>query len=151
VAGLSLRSGEAKAPPRLRSSLSPGVGRGRVLLLMLRLSPSPGVGRGGDRLPRPRLSPSPRVGRGGVRLPGSRLSPSPGVGRGGVRLPGSRLSPSPGSGEAELPMAPEAGLSYCQPHSVEWHSRRSGAGSAVFLSGWSVEGRSDCGHFGSFD
>jgi hypothetical protein len=101
VAGLSLRSGEAKAPPRLRSSLSPGVGRGRVRLPMTRLSPSPGVGRGGDRLPRPRLSPSPGVGRGGVRLSRLRLSPSPGVGRGGVRLPGSRLSPSPGSGEAE--------------------------------------------------
>jgi hypothetical protein len=62
VAGPSPRSGEAKAPPRSRSSLSPRVGRGR------------------DRLPRPRLSPSPEVGRGGVRLPGSRLSPSPGSG-----------------------------------------------------------------------
>jgi hypothetical protein len=149
VAGLSLRSGEAKAPPRSRSSLSPGVGRCGVRLSMS--SPSPGVGRGGDRLPRPRLSPSPRVERGGVRLPRPRLSPSPGVGRGGVRLPRSRLSPSPGSGEAELPMAPEAGLSCCQPHSVEWHSSRSGAGGAVFLSGRSVERRSDCGHFGSVD
>jgi hypothetical protein len=111
----------------------------------------PWVGRGGDRLPRPRLSPSPGVGRGGVCLPRPRLSPSPGVGRGGVRLPGSRLSPSPESGEAELPMAPEAGLSCCQPHSVEWHSSRSWAGGAVFLSGRSVERRSDCGHFGSID
>jgi hypothetical protein len=56
-----------------------------------------------------------------------------------------------GSGEAELPMAPEAGLGRCQPHSVEWHSSRSDAGDAVFLSGWSVERRSDCGHFGSVD
>jgi hypothetical protein len=54
-----------------------------------------------------------------------------------------------GPGEAELPMAPEAGLGRCQPHSVEWHSSRSDAGSAVFLSGRSVERRSDCGHFGS--
>jgi hypothetical protein len=115
VVGPSPRSGEAEAPPRSRSSLSPG------------------VGRGGDRLPR------------------SRLSPSPGVGRGGVHLPGSRLSPSLGSGEAELPMVPEAGLSCCQPHSVEWHSSRSGAGDAVFLSGRSVERQSDCGHFGSVD
>jgi hypothetical protein len=46
-------------------------------------------------------------------------------------------------------MAPEAGLSCCQPHSVECHSSRSGAGGAVFLSGRSVERRSDCGHFGS--
>jgi hypothetical protein len=48
-------------------------------------------------------------------------------------------------------MAPEAGLSRCQPHSVEWHSSRSRAGGAVFLSGRSVEWRSDCGHFGPVD
>jgi hypothetical protein len=48
-------------------------------------------------------------------------------------------------------MAPEAGLSCCQPHSVDWHNSRSGAGGAVFLSGRSVERRSDCGHFGSVD
>jgi hypothetical protein len=73
----------------------------------------------------------------------------PWVGRGGDRLPRPRLCPSPRSGEAVLPMAPEAGLSCCQPHSVEWHSSRSDAGGAVFLSGRSVERRSDCGHFGS--
>jgi hypothetical protein len=28
-----------------------------------------------------------------------------------------------------------------------WHSSRSGANNAVFLSGRSVKGRSDCGHF----
>jgi hypothetical protein len=56
-----------------------------------------------------------------------------------------------GSGEAEFPMAPEAGLGCCQPHSVEWHSSRSGAGGAVLLLDWSVERRSDCGHFGSVD
>jgi hypothetical protein len=56
-----------------------------------------------------------------------------------------------GSGEAELPMAPEAGLGCCQPHSVERHSSRSDAGDAVLLSGRSVERRSDCGHFGSVD
>ena len=66
-----------------------------------------------------------------------------GRGQGGVR--------ALGSGEAELPMAPEAGLGCCQPHSVEWHSSRSDAGGAVFLSHWSVERRSDCGHFGSVD
>ena len=48
-------------------------------------------------------------------------------------------------------MAPKAGLGCCQPHSVEWHSSRSDAGGAVFLSGRSVERRSDCGHFGSVD
>jgi hypothetical protein len=45
-------------------------------------------------------------------------------------------------------MSPEAGLSRCQPHSGEWHGSRSRAGDAVFLSGRSVERRSDCGHFG---
>jgi hypothetical protein len=48
-------------------------------------------------------------------------------------------------------MAPEAGLGCCQPHSVEWHSSRCGAGGAVPLSDRSVERRSDCGHFGSID
>jgi hypothetical protein len=147
-------------------------GRGRVCLPRLRSSPSPWVGQGGDRRLRPGLSPSPGVGRSGVcRLPGLSPSPSPGVGRSGVRrllglspspspgvgrcevrrLPGLSSSPSPGSGEAEFPMAPEAGLGCCQPHSVEWHSSRSGAGGAVLLSGRSVERRSDCGHFGSVD
>jgi hypothetical protein len=151
VAGLSPRSGEAEAPPRSRSSLGPGVGRGGVRLLMSRLSPSPGVGRGGVRLLGVEAESEPWVGRGGDRLPRPRLSPSPGVGRGGVRLPRPRLSPSLGSGEAELPMAPEAGLSCCRPHSIEWHSSWSGAGGVVFLSGRSVERRSDCGHFGSVD
>jgi hypothetical protein len=49
------------------------------------------------------------------------------------------------------PVAPEAGLSCCQPHPGGWHSSRSGAGDAVFLSGQSVEGRSDCGHFDPAD
>jgi hypothetical protein len=48
-------------------------------------------------------------------------------------------------------MEPEAGLGCCQTLSVEWHSSRSGTGGAVFLSGRSVERRSDCGHFGSVD
>jgi hypothetical protein len=87
-----------EAPPRLRLSPSPGVGRGGDRLPRSRLSPSPRVGRGRDRLPRSRLSPSPGVGRGGVHVPRSRPSPSPGVGRGGVRRPTSRLSPSSGVG-----------------------------------------------------
>jgi hypothetical protein len=128
-------------------------GRGRVCLPRPRPSPSPWVGRGGGRRLRPWLSPSPGVGRGGVRrLPGLSPSPSPGVGRGGVcRLPGLSPSPSPGSGEAELPMALEAGLGCCQPHSAEWRSSRSGAGGAVLLPGRFEERRSDCGHFGSVD
>jgi hypothetical protein len=72
----------------------------------------------------------------------ARRRPSSG-GRGRVR--------ALGSGEAEIPMAPEAGLGCCQPHPGGWHSSRSSAGGAVFLSGQSVEGRSDCGHFGLVD
>jgi hypothetical protein len=107
VVGPSPRSGEAEAPPRLRSSPSsevesePRVGRGGDHRLRPRLSPSPRFGRGGvRRLPEPRPSPSAGVGRGGVhRLPEPRLSPSPGVGRGRVRrLPEPRSSPSPGVG-----------------------------------------------------
>jgi hypothetical protein len=95
----------------------------------------------------------PRVGRGGVRrLPGSRPSPSPGSGEAEfVVFRGRARVRALGSGEAELPMAPEAGLGRCQPHSIEWHSSQSDAGGAVFLSDWSVERRSDCGHFGSVD
>jgi hypothetical protein len=48
-------------------------------------------------------------------------------------------------------MAPEAGLGCCQPQPGRWHSSRSSAGGAVFLSGQSVEGRSDYGHFGLVD
>jgi hypothetical protein len=146
-------------------------GRGRVCLPRSRSSPSPWVGRDGDRRLRPRSSPSPGSGeaefvvfrgQGRVRALGwARWSSSssgvepesePWVGRGGVRrLPGPSPSPSPGSGEAEFPMAPEAGLGRCQPHSVEWHSSRSDVGGAVFLSASLVERRSDCGHFGSVD
>jgi hypothetical protein len=48
-------------------------------------------------------------------------------------------------------MAPEAGLSCSRPHSGEWHSSRSRADGAVFLSGQSVERRGDYGHFGLVD
>jgi hypothetical protein len=86
------------------------------------------------------------------------LRPSPGVGRGGDLLPRTRLRPSPEaetsflgrglrSGKAELPVAPEAELGCCQSHPGGWHSGQSGASGAVFLSGWSVKGRSNCGHF----
>jgi hypothetical protein len=48
-------------------------------------------------------------------------------------------------------MSPKAGLSRCRPHSGEWHGSRSRAGGAVFVSGRSVERRSDYGHFGLVD
>jgi hypothetical protein len=120
--------------------LSPGSGRWRLLR-----------GRGRVCLPRSRSSPSPGSGeaefvvfrgRGRVRALGSGEAEFVVFrGRGRVR--------ALGSGEAELPMAPEARLGCCEPLSVEWHNSRSGAGGAVFLSGRSVERRSDCGHFDS--
>jgi hypothetical protein len=146
--------------PRSRSSSSPWFRRDGDRWLGPRSSPSPGVGRGGvRRLPGPSPSPSPGSGkaefvvfRGRARVralgrarrssssSGAEPESEPWVGRGGVRrLPGPSPSPSPKSGEAELPMAPEARLGRCQPHSVEWHSSRSDAGGAVFLSDWSVE------------
>jgi hypothetical protein len=134
---------------------SPGVGWSGVRRLPgPSPSPSHGVGWSGvRRLPGSSPCPSPGVGRSGVRrLSGLSPSPSPGVGRSGVRrLPGLSPSPSPGSGEAEFPITPEVGLGCCQPRPVEWLSSRSGAGGAVFLSDWSVERRSDGGHFGSVD
>jgi hypothetical protein len=142
---------EVVTPPRSRLSPSPGVKRGGDLLPESRSSPSPRVGRGGDRLPELRLSPSPGVGRGGDRLPKLRLSSSPGVGRGGDRRPRRGRVRALGSGEAEIPMAPEAGIGCCQPHPGGWHNSRSSAGGAIFLSGQPVEGQSDCGHFGLVD
>jgi hypothetical protein len=130
-------------------------GRGRVCLPRSRSSSSPWVGRDGDRQLRPRSSPSPGSGE-------AEFVVFRGRGRGRVRALGSGEAEfvvfrgrgrvrALGSGEAELPMVPETGLGCCQPHSLEWHSSRSGAGGAVLLSGRSVERRSDCGHFGSVD
>jgi hypothetical protein len=83
------------------------------------------------------------VGRGGVLLPRPRVRPSPGSGEAEISFRGRGLR----SGEAELPVAPDAELGCCQPHSGGWHNSRSEASGAVFLSCRSVEGRSDCGHF----
>jgi hypothetical protein len=138
------------------------LGRARWMLLR---------GRGRVCLPRSRSSPSPESGeaetvfrgRARVRVLGSGEAEFVVFrGRARVRALGSGEAEfvvfrgrarvrALGSGEAEFSMAPEAGLGCCQPHSVEWHSSRSNAGGAVFLSGRSVERRSDCGHFGSVD
>jgi hypothetical protein len=112
-------------------------GRARQRFL---LRPSPGVGRGGDLLPRPRLWLSPGVGRGGDLLPRLRLRPS-------LQAETSFRGRGLRSGEAELPVAPEAELGCCQSHPGGWHNSWSAASGAVFLSGRSVKGRSDCGHF----
>jgi hypothetical protein len=119
-------------------------GRARWRLLP---RPRPKVGQGGDHPPRSRSRPSPGVGRGKVHLPRLRRGPSHRVGRGGDFSRGR----GPRSSEAELSVVPEAGLSCCQSHLGRWHSSRSGAGGAVFLSAQSVEGQTDCGHFGPAD
>jgi hypothetical protein len=133
VVGPSPRSGEAEAPPRSRSSPSPGSGEAEFVVQRRGWARALGSGE------------AETVFRswGCVRALGSGEAKSIFWGRDGGR--------ALGSGEAELPMAPEAGLSCYQPHSAKWHSSRSDAGGAVFLSGWSVERRSDCGHFGSVD
>jgi hypothetical protein len=98
----------------------------------------PKVGRGGDF--------SWGRGRGRARtrfLPRPRLRPSPGVGRGGDLLP--RPRPKVGRGEASCCARGWTRLLSVSPW---WVARsRSGASDAVFLSGRSVKGRSDCGHF----
>jgi hypothetical protein len=120
-------------------------GRGRVCLPRSRSSPSPGSGEAETVV----------WGRGRVRALGSGeaefvvfrgLARVRALGSGEaefVVFRGRARVRALGSGEAELPMAPEAGLGCCQPHSVERHSSRSDAGGAVFLSGRSVERRSD--------
>jgi hypothetical protein len=143
---LSFSGAEAESEPWGRARRSPSSSGAEA-------ESEPWVGRGGvRRLPGPRPSPSPGVGRGGVRrLLEPRPSPSPGLGEAEFVVRGRDGGRALGLGEAELPMAPEAGLGCCQPHSVERHSSRSDAGGAVLLSGRSVERRSDCGHFGSVD
>jgi hypothetical protein len=147
-------------------------GQGRVCLPRSRSSPSPGSGeaefvvfRGRGRVRALGSGEAEFVvfrGRGRVRALGSGEAEFVVFrSRGQVRALGRvrRSSSSEaetgaeswGSGEVELPMAPEAGLACCQPHSVERHSSRSDAGGTVLLAGWSVERRSDCGHFGSVD
>jgi hypothetical protein len=86
---------------------------------------------------RRRLLLRPRPGSGEDAIPPRpRQSSSLGVGRGGDLLPRPGLR----SGEAELPVVPEAELGCCQPLPGGWHSCRSGANDAIFLSDRSVKG-----------
>jgi hypothetical protein len=154
-------------------SPSPWVGRSGVRRL-LGLSPSPSPGSGGVEFVVFRdLARVRALGRAERSSSSSGTWPEsePWVGRSRVRrLPGLSPSPSPGSGGADFVVFRDLarvralgraersflwclrpGLTACQPHSVKWHRSRSGAGGAAFLSGRSVERRSDGGHFGSVD
>jgi hypothetical protein len=124
-------------------------GRGRVGLPRSRSCPSPGSGeaetvvRGQGRVRALGSGEAEFVvfrGRARVRALGSGEAEF-------VVFRGQARVRALGSGEAEFPMAPEARLGCCQPHFVEWHNSRIDAGGTVFLSGRSVERRSDCGHF----
>jgi hypothetical protein len=162
VAGPRPRLGDVEAPPRPRSSLS-----------SVAVVESEPLGRVRRRPSAEARAESEPWGRAKRSSSSSRAEPKsePCVGRSGVRrLPGLSPSPSPGSGGAEFAVFRglarvralgraersflwrlRPGLTACQPHSVKWHRSRSGAGGAVFLSGRSVERRSDGGHFGSVD
>jgi hypothetical protein len=160
VAGLRPRLGDVEAPPKPRSSLSP----------VAKVESEP-LGRARRRPSAEARAESEPWGRAERSSSSSGAEPEsePWVGRNGVRrLLGLSPSPSPGSGGAEFavfrglarvralgrakrsfPWCLRPGLTACQPHSFKWHRSRSGAGGAVFLSGRSVERRSDGGHFGS--
>jgi hypothetical protein len=166
-----LRSRGLVCLPWPRSSPSPWVRRSGVCRL-LGLSPSPSPRLGGAKFVVFRdLARVRALGRAERSSSSSGTWPEsePWVGRSGVRrLLGLSPSPSPGSGGAEFAIFRDLarvralgrvkrsfqwclrpGLTACQPHSVKWHRSRSGAGGTVFLSGRSVERRSDGGHFGS--
>jgi hypothetical protein len=134
---------DVEAPPRLRSSLSSEAEVESEPLGRARRRPSAEA----------RAESEPWVGRSGVRrLLGP--SPSPSPGSGGAEFAvfrGLARVRALGRAERSFLWCLRSGLTACQPHSVEWHSSRSGAGGAVLLSGRSVERRSDCGHFGSVD
>jgi hypothetical protein len=159
VVGPRPRLGDVEAPPRSRSSPS-----------SMAVVESEPLGRARRRPSAEARAESEPRGRAKRSSSSSGAEPKsePWVGRSRVRrLPGLSPSPSPGSGGAEfaifcalarvraLGRAKRSflwclwpGLTACQPHSVKWHRSRSGA---VFLSGRSVERRSDGGHFGSVD
>jgi hypothetical protein len=162
VAGPRPRLGNVDAPPRSRSSLSSVAGVESEPLGRARRRPSAAARAESEPWGRAKWSSSssraepksePWFGRSGVRrLLG--LSPSPSPGSGGaefVVFRGLARVRALGRAERSFLWCLRLGLTACQPHSVKWHRSRSGAGSAVFLSGRSVERRSDGGHFGSVD
>jgi hypothetical protein len=163
VVGPCPRLGEVEAPPRLRSSLSSKVeveseppGRTRRRPSAEARAESEPWGRARRTSSSSGAEPeSEPWGRAKRSSSSSRAEPE--------SEPWGRAKRSSSSSGAEPESEPwgrvkrsflrrlRPGLAACQPHSVEWHSSRSGAGGAVLLSDRSVERRSDYGHFGSVD
>jgi hypothetical protein len=160
VAGLRPRLGDVEAPPRSRSSPSSmaevesePLGRARRRPLAEARTEFESWGRAERNSSSSGAEPKFEtwVGRKGVRrLPG--LSPSPSPGSSGAEFAvfrGLARVRALGRAERSFLWCLRPGLTACQPHCVKWHRSRSDAGGAVFLSGRSVERRSDDGHFGS--
>jgi hypothetical protein len=144
VAGLRPRLGDVEAPPKPRSSLSS----------MDEVESEP-LGRARRRPSAEARAESEPWGwaKRSSSSSGAKPKSEPWVGRSGVRrLPGLSPSPSPGLGGAEFAffrgLARVRALGRAERSGVR---SRSGACGAVFLSGRSVERRSDGGHFGSVD
>jgi hypothetical protein len=162
VAGSRPRLGEVEAPPSSRSSLSSMAVVESEPLGRARRRPSAEARAESEPWGRAKRSSSPSgaepksepwVGRSGVRRL-QRLSPSPSPGSGGAEFAvfwGLARVRALGRAKRSFLWRLRSGLTACQPHSVRWHCSRSSAGGAVFLSGRSVERRSDGGHFGSVD
>ena len=143
VAGLRPRLGDVEAPPKPRSSLSS----------VAEVESEP-LGRARRRPSAEARAESEPWGRAKRCSSSSGAEPKsePWVGRSGVRrLPGLARVWALGRAERSFLWRLRPGLTACQPHSVKWHRSRSDTGDAVFLSGRSVERRSDGGHFGSVD
>jgi hypothetical protein len=145
-------SGEDAIPPEVEVEAGPW---GRA-----RRSPPSEAEAGAEPWGRARRRPSSEAEAGAKPLGRARRSPPSEAEAGAEPWGRARRRPSSeaeagakplGRARRRPPVAPEAGLSCCQPHPGGWHSSRSGAGDAVFLSGQSVEGRSDCGHFDPAD
>jgi hypothetical protein len=132
-----------EAPPRSRSSPSPGVEAESDPWGRARRSLSSEVEVESEPWGRVRRRPSSEAEV--ESEPWGRARRRPSSEAKAVSEPWGRARRSSSSSGAE------GGLSCYQSHSVEWHSSQSDADGAVSLSGRSVERRSDPGHFGSVD
>jgi hypothetical protein len=132
-------SGEDAIPPEVEVEAEPW-GRARRRLL---LRPRPGSGE--DAIPPEVEVEAEPWGRARRRPPSEAEVEAEPWGRARRRPPSE--AKAQGRARRSFRLRLRLNLAVCQPHPGGWHSSRSGASGAVFLSGRSVEGRSDCGHF----